>query len=137
MQALAGAKNHMIIMPDADKEQTINALIGASCGAAGQRCMAISAAIFVGAAKNWLPDVAAAMKKIRPGQWQNKNAAFGPVINTASLARIKQLVRQGKQEGAKCLLDGSNCKVAGYAKGNWMGLTLFTKTTPSMSIYRE
>ena len=137
VQALAGAKNHMIVMPDADKEQAINALVGASCGAAGQRCMAISAAILVGGANKWLPDIAAAMKKLRPGPWQNKKAAFGPVINSASLARIKKLVKEGIRDGAKCWLDGSNCKVAGCGGGNWMGATLLSGVRPAMSVYRE
>lgn len=137
VQALAGAKNHMLIMPDADKAQVINALVGASCGAAGQRCMAISAAVFVGAAKKWLPEVAQAMKKARPGAWQDKKAAFGPVINPAALARIKELIQEGKKDGAQCLLDGSNCKVAGYPNGNWIGPTLFAKVRPPMSVYRE
>ena len=137
VQSLAGAKNHMVIMPDADKEQVISALVGASCGAAGQRCMAISAAVFVGAAKKWLPDVAAAMKKIRPGIWSNKKSAYGPVINQKSLQRILQLIKEGKQSAAECLLDGSRCKVPGYPDGNWLGPTLFSKVTPDMSIYRE
>lgn len=137
VQALAGAKNHMIIMPDADKTQTINALVGASCGAAGQRCMAISAAIFVGEAKKWLPDVARAMKKIRPGHWRDKNAAFGPVISPAALARIKEIIKEGKREGARCLLDGSGCKVPGFPRGNWLGPTLFSGVRPEMRLYRE
>lgn len=137
VQAMAGAKNHMIVMPDADKTQTINALAAASCGAAGQRCMAISAAIFVGRAKSWLPDLAAAMKKLRPGNWRDKNADFGPVINPASLARIKTLIAAGKQEGAQCLLDGANCKVRGFPNGNWLGPVLFAKVKPRMSVYRE
>ena len=137
VQALAGAKNHMVVMPDADKTQTLNALAGASCGAAGQRCMAISAAVFVGRAKTWLPELAAAMKKIRPGHWRDKNADFGPVINPAALARIKNLIAEGKREGAKCLLDGTKQKVPGFPKGNWLGPTLFAKVKPDMSVYRE
>ena len=137
VQALAGAKNHMIVMPDADKEQTINALVGASCGAAGQRCMAISAAVLVGEARKWLPDIAKAMKKIRPGHWRDKTASFGPVITRESLERIQRLIREGKKDGAKCLLDGSSCKVAGWPRGNWLGPTLFANTRPDMSIYRE
>ena len=137
VQSLAGAKNHMIIMPDANREQVINALVGSSCGAAGQRCMAISAAIFVGDAKKWLPDLAAAMKKVRPGYWSDKNASYGPIINKTSLARIHQLIQEGKDDGAQCLLDGSRCKVAGYPQGNWVGPTLFAKVRPDMSIYRE
>ena len=137
VQALAGAKNHMIIMPDADKDNVISALVGASCGAAGQRCMAISAAIFVGESQKWLPDVARAMKKARPGPWQDKKSAFGPIINPAALVRIKKLIQEGKKDGAECLLDGSRCKVAGYPNGNWIGPTLFAKVRPTMSVYRE
>ena len=137
VQSLAGAKNHMVIMPDANKEQTINALVGASCGAAGQRCMAISAAVFVGAAKKWLPDIAAAMKKVQPGIWSDKKAGYGPIINKSSLQRIKRLIAEGKAAGATCWLDGSRCKVKAYPDGNWLGPTLFSKVTPDMSIYRE
>jgi malonate-semialdehyde dehydrogenase (acetylating)/methylmalonate-semialdehyde dehydrogenase len=137
VQALAGAKNHLVVMPDADKQKTIDALVGASCGAAGQRCMAISVAVFVGASAKWLPDLAKAMAKLRPGVWSDKKADFGPIINKNSLARIRRLVAEGKAAGAQCLLDGSRCKVAGHPKGNWMGPTLFAKVTPSMSIYRE
>ena len=137
VQALAGAKNHMVVMPDADKEKTINALIGASCGAAGQRCMAISTAVFVGESKKWLPDLAAAMKKVSPGVWSNAKADYGPVISKRALQRILALIEEGKASGAKCLLDGSRHKVRGYPKGNWLGPTLFTKVKPHMSIYRE
>lgn len=137
VQALAGAKNHMVVMPDADKDQVISALVGASCGAAGQRCMAISVAVFVGAAKKWLPDVAAAMKKTRPGYWKDKNAAYGPLISQDAMSRVRRLVAEGKKDGAQCLLDGTKCKVAGFPGGNWMGPTLFAKAKPDMSIYRE
>ena len=137
VQALAGAKNHMVVMPDADKEQVINALVGASCGAAGQRCMAISAAIFVGAAKRWLPDLAAAMRKTRPGIWSDKAADFGPVISQRAAARIRQLIQDGIDSGAQCLLDGRAMRVRGYKDGNWIGATLFAKVRPEMPIYRE
>lgn len=137
VQSLAGAKNHMVVMPDADKEQVINALVGASCGAAGQRCMAISAAVFVGAAKKWLPDLAKAMKKVKPGVWSDKNANYGPIINKNSLQRIRRLISEGKADGAQCLLDGSRCTVKGYPHGNWLAPTLFAKVKPQMSIYRE
>ncbi|MDM5147253.1 CoA-acylating methylmalonate-semialdehyde dehydrogenase [Candidatus Persebacteraceae bacterium Df01] len=137
VNALAGAKNHMIVMPDADKNQTINALVGASCGAAGQRCMAISAAVLVGKTRQWLPDITRAMKNAQPGPWKNPKADFGPIINKISLERIRYLIAEGKKSGAQCLLDGSKCKVTGYEKGNWLGPTLFAKVTPDMSIYKE
>ena len=137
VQALAGAKNHMIVMPDASRDQVVNALVGASCGAAGQRCMAISTAVLVGQAKKWLPEVKAAMQKIRPGIWSDKKAAFGPLVSRAARERVLKLIREGRESGAELWLDGSRCKVRGYPDGNWVGPTLFGKVRPEMSIYRE
>ena len=137
VQALAGAKNHMIVMPDASRDQVVNALVGASCGAAGQRCMAISTAVLVGQAKKWLPEVKAAMEKIRPGIWSDKKAAFGPLVSRAARERVLRLIREGRESGAELWLDGSRCKVRGYPDGNWVGPTLFGKVRPEMSIYRE
>jgi malonate-semialdehyde dehydrogenase (acetylating) / methylmalonate-semialdehyde dehydrogenase len=137
VQAMAGAKNHMVIMPDANKEQVISNLIGASCGAAGQRCMAISVAVFVGAAKDWIADLKAAMANVTPGPWDQPASAYGPQINPRAKERIVGLIKKGKEEGATCELDGSNCTVAGFPKGNWLGPTLFTDIKPSMTIYKE
>jgi malonate-semialdehyde dehydrogenase (acetylating)/methylmalonate-semialdehyde dehydrogenase len=137
VQALTGAKNHLVVMPDAPKQQALSALTAASCGAGGQRCMAISAAIFVGKAKSWLPELAREMKKLRPGVWSDTNASFGPLVSPAARERVLRLIAEGKRDGAQCLLDGANCRVAGYAKGNWVGPTLFAKVRPEMSIYRE
>ena len=137
VQALAGAKNHLVVMPDANKEQAISSLVGAACGAAGQRCMAISAAVLVGAAADWLPDIKDALAAVRPGPWNDKNAGYGPQITRAARARILDLIAKGKAEGATCLLDGSDCRVAGYPNGNWVGPTLFADVTPDMSIYAE
>jgi malonate-semialdehyde dehydrogenase (acetylating)/methylmalonate-semialdehyde dehydrogenase len=137
VQAMAGAKNHMVIMPDANKEQVISNLIGASCGAAGQRCMAISVAVFVGAAKEWIPDLKTAMENVKPGPWDQPASAYGPQINPRAKERIVGLIKKGKEEGATCQLDGSNHTVAGYPKGNWLGPTLFTDIKPEMSIYKE
>jgi len=137
VQAMAGAKNHMVIMPDANKEQVISNLIGASCGAAGQRCMAISVAVFVGAAREWIPDLKAAMAKVAPGPWDQPASAYGPQINPRAKERILGLIKKGKEEGATCQLDGSNHTVAGYPKGNWLGPTLFTDIKPEMTIYKE
>jgi malonate-semialdehyde dehydrogenase (acetylating)/methylmalonate-semialdehyde dehydrogenase len=137
VQALAGAKNHMVIMPDANKAQTINSLVGASCGAAGQRCMAISAAVFVGEAAAWIPELRDAMAGVSPGPWDSPEAAYGPQITPAARDRVLGFIETGKQEGATCLLDGSECTVDGYPDGNWVGPTLFSDVTPDMRIYRE
>ncbi|MEE2003276.1 CoA-acylating methylmalonate-semialdehyde dehydrogenase [Alkalimonas sp. MEB108] len=137
VQAFAGAKNHMVIMPDANKQQVINALVGASVGAAGQRCMAISVAVFVGAAQDWIPEVAAAIGKVRPGVYTDPNAAYGPQISPQAKARILSLIEQGKNEGATCLLDGSDCSVEGFPNGNWVGPTVFSNVTTEMEIYKQ
>ncbi|MEL4279473.1 MULTISPECIES: CoA-acylating methylmalonate-semialdehyde dehydrogenase [Shewanella] len=137
VQAFAGAKNHCVIMPDANKQQVINNLVGASVGAAGQRCMAISVAVFVGAAKEWIPELKEALAKVRPGLWDDKEAGYGPLISPAAKARVLKLIAQGKEEGAECLLDGSAFSVAGFESGNWVGPTMFTKVTTDMSIYKE
>lgn len=137
VQALAGAKNHLVILPDADREQAVASLVGAACGAAGQRCMAISAAVLVGEAAAWLDDLQAAMAAVRPGPWNDGGAAYGPQITRAARDRILGCIARGKAEGARCLLDGSGCEVPGYPDGNWVGPTLFAGVTPGMSIYRE
>ena len=137
VQALAGAKNHLVILPDANKEQAIASLVGAACGAAGQRCMAISAAVLVGEAAEWLDDLQAAMAAVRPGRWDDHGAAYGPQITRAARERILGYIERGKSEGARCLLDGSDCEVAGYPDGNWVGPTLFAGVTPDMSIYTD
>ena len=137
VQAFAGAKNHMVIMPDAPKDQVLSNLVGASCGAAGQRCMAISVAVFVGESKAWIGELAEQMAALRPGYWSDAGAAYGPVISPQAKARVLGLIAQGKAEGAQCLVDGSDCTVEGYPDGNWVGPTLFRGVTPQMAIYRE
>ena len=137
VQAFAGAKNHMVIMPDAPKDQVLSNLVGASCGAAGQRCMAISVAVFVGESKAWIGELAEQMAALRPGYWSDAGAAYGPVISPQAKARVLGLIAQGKAEGAQCLVDGSDCTVEGYPDGNWVGPTLFSGVTPQMAIYRE
>lgn len=137
VQALGGAKNHMVIMPDANKDQVLSNLLGASCGAAGQRCMAISVAVFVGAAREWIPELAAQMAELKPGHWQDAHAAYGPLISQQAKQRVQRLIAEGKAEGADCLLDGSHCEVAGFPDGNWLGPTLFRGVTTKMGLYRE
>ena len=137
VQAMAGAKNHMVVMPDANKDAVVDNLVAASCGAAGQRCMAISVAVFVGESAEWLPAVRDAMAAVRPGPWDDEGAAYGPQITQAAKARVLDYIAQGRDEGATLLLDGSNCAVAGYPDGNWVGPTLFADVTPEMAIYRD
>ena len=137
VQAFAGAKNHCVIMPDSNKQQVINNLVGASVGAAGQRCMAISVAVFVGAAKEWIPEVAEAIAKVRPGAWNDENAAYGPVISPQAKERIEQMITDGENEGAKLLVDGRGCTVEGLPDGNWVGPTVFSEVTADMDIYKK
>src|SRR5690606_24655524 len=137
VQCMTGAKNHMVVMPDADKQQVINHLVGASVGAAGQRCMAISVAVFVGNSREWLDDLRTAMAQAKPGMWYDEDASFGPLISPQAKQRVLCLIREGKQEGATCLLDGSDFVMPDYPDGNWVGPTLFSDVQPEMKIYQE
>ncbi|WP_100752582.1 CoA-acylating methylmalonate-semialdehyde dehydrogenase [Vibrio salilacus] len=137
VQAFAGAKNHMVIMPDANKVQVINNLVGASVGAAGQRCMAISVAVFVGDSSQWIDDLASEMAKVTPGVWDDEHAGFGPLISREAKLRVVSLIEQGKTQGANCLLDGTQCEVEGHPDGNWLGPTLFRGVSTEMSLYQQ
>ncbi|OZG75097.1 methylmalonate-semialdehyde dehydrogenase (acylating) [Hahella sp. CCB-MM4] len=137
VQCMTGAKNHMVIMPDADRQQVISHLVGSSVGAAGQRCMAISVAVFVGDSVQWLDELKDAMSKVKPGLWNEEDAGFGPLISGAARQRVLGLIEQGKEEGADCLLDGSGFTHPDYPDGNWIGPTLFADVKPHMSIYKE
>ena len=136
-QCFAGAKNHTVIMPDANKEHVLNNLVGASVGAAGQRCMAISVAVFVGEAQEWIPELAERIAKVKPGLWDNKEAAFGPLISPAAKQRVLKLIQSGKDQGATCLVDGSEFTLEGYEEGNWVGPTVFSDVTADMDIYQQ
>ncbi len=136
-QCLAGAKNHMVVMPDADKNQVVNALVGAAVGAAGQRCMAISVAVFVGDSYQWVDQLKEQMAKVRPGVWNDANAGFGPLVSKTAHARVESLIGTGVEQGASCLLDGRGVKVEGYPDGNWIGPTLFKDVTTAMDIYQQ
>ncbi|AIW16529.1 CoA-acylating methylmalonate-semialdehyde dehydrogenase [Vibrio tubiashii] len=137
VQAFAGAKNHMVVMPDANKAQVINNLVGSSVGAAGQRCMAISVAVFVGSSKEWISDLATEMAKVKPGAWNDEQAGYGPLISQQAKQRVTSLIEEGKAQGAKCELDGTNCVVEGLPDGNWLAPTLFSGVTTDMSIYQQ
>jgi len=137
VQAFAGAKNHMVVMPDAAKKQVINNIAGASVGAAGQRCMAISVAVFVGDSKAWIPEIKEALAQVRPGAWDDEDAGYGPQINPQAKERVLNFIAQGKAEGANCILDGSDVVVEGLEKGNFVGPTMFTDVTTDMTIYQE
>ena len=136
-QCFAGAKNHSVIMPDANKSQVISNLVGASVGAAGQRCMAISVAVFVGDAKNWINELADEIAKVKPGLWNDEHAGYGPLISPQAKVRVLSLIAEGKAQGADCLVDGSDFTLPGYEQGNWIGPSVFTNVTEDMSIYQQ
>src|ERR1700683_3657788 len=135
VQCMMGAKNHAVVMPDANKEQSLNSLVGATFGAAGQRCMATSVTVLVGEAQKWIPDIVAKAKTLKVGVGTDKSADLGPVISKNARNRILGLVDAGVKEGAKLELDGRAIKVPGYDKGNFIGPTIFSGVTPKMKIY--
>ncbi len=135
VQSFAGAKNHMVVMPDANKNKTIDSLVGSSVGAAGQRCMAISVAVFVGSSKEWIEELKKEMELVMPGPWDSEESGFGPVISSQAKERIIGLIEKGKTE-AHCLIDGSQYSVEGYPEGNWVGPTLFSKVKTDSEIYK-
>ncbi len=136
-QCMMGAKNHAIVLPDANKQQTLNNLLGASFGAAGQRCMALPVVILVGEAQTWLPDLVEKAKTLKVSAGVEPGTDIGPVVSCSALDRISGLIATGIEEGAKLVLDGRNPKVPGYEDGNFVGPTIFSGVTTEMTIYRE
>lgn len=137
VQANLGAKNHATIMPDADKDATLNALAGAAFGAAGQRCMALSVAIFVGETKSWIPELVERAKKLKVNGGLEKEADIGPLITPESKKRVETLIQQGVEDGATLLLDGRGVSVPGYEKGNFVGPTILSNMSLSNRAYVE
>jgi malonate-semialdehyde dehydrogenase (acetylating)/methylmalonate-semialdehyde dehydrogenase len=138
VQALGGAKNHMVIMPDADMDMAVDALIGAAYGSAGERCMAISVAVAVGdAADRLAPELAkrTAALKIRDGM--DAEAEMGPLITRAAKERVERLIGQGVEQGATLVVDGRGYQVPGREQGFFVGGTLIDHVTPEMTVYKE
>ena len=136
VQCMMGAKNHAIVLPDANKEQALNQLTGAAFGAAGQRCMALSVAVLVGEARSWIPDLVAKAKSLRVGAGKD-NPDLGPLISCAARERVTSLIAKGVAEGAVLELDGREVQVDGYPEGNFVGPTIFSGVTTDMVIYRQ
>jgi malonate-semialdehyde dehydrogenase (acetylating) / methylmalonate-semialdehyde dehydrogenase len=134
-QCMMGAKNHAVVMPDANKDQSLNALVGAGFGAAGQRCMATSVAVLVGDANKWIPDIVAKAKTLKVNAGTVAGTDVGPVISKQARERIEGLIAKGVAEGAKLELDGRNPTVTGYEKGNFISPTIFSGVKPGMSVY--
>jgi malonate-semialdehyde dehydrogenase (acetylating)/methylmalonate-semialdehyde dehydrogenase len=138
VQALGGAKNHLVVMPDADLDQAVDALIGAAYGSAGERCMAISVAVAVGdVADELVPKLAARARALRIGNGAQRDVEMGPLVTGAHKARVEGYIESGIAEGAKLLVDGRGVKVAGHEHGFFVGATLFDHVKPDMSIYRD
>ncbi|WP_244829997.1 CoA-acylating methylmalonate-semialdehyde dehydrogenase [Caballeronia sp. TF1N1] len=138
VQALGGAKNHMVVMPDADLDQAIDALIGAGYGSAGERCMAVSVAVLVGdVADKIVPRLAERAQQLVIKNGMELDAEMGPIVTRAALERIEGYIALGVDEGAKLVVDGRGHKVPGHEDGFFTGGTLFDHVTPNMRIYKE
>jgi len=134
-QVNMGAKNHCIVMPDCDKEDTLNALVGACFGSTGQRCMAQAVIVLVGDAEHWIPEIVEKAKsfKVGPG---HENFDITPLNSRAHLQRVESLIEDGAKNG-KILLDGRGVKVEGYPNGNWIGATVIDHCTADMECYKQ
>ena len=138
VQALGGAKNHLIVMPDANLDQAVDGIMGAAYGSAGERCMAISVAVAVGDIANKLVDnIYEKAQKIKVAPWTSSDAEMGPVISSEHKEKVENYITIGEKEGAKLLLDGRNYKIQGYENGYFVGPTLFDNVNEKMKIYRE
>ncbi|KZZ44098.1 methylmalonate-semialdehyde dehydrogenase (acylating), partial [Oleiphilus sp. HI0118] len=138
VQALGGAKNHMIVMPDADIDGAVNALIGAAYGSAGERCMAISVALAVGdIADELVAKLAEKTKALKIGDGSNKGLDMGPLISKEHLEKVKGYIAKGVEEGATLVVDGREAKIDANEKGYFLGGCLFDNVTKDMVIYQE
>jgi malonate-semialdehyde dehydrogenase (acetylating)/methylmalonate-semialdehyde dehydrogenase len=138
VQALGGAKNHMVVMPDANLEQAVDALVGAAYGSAGERCMAISVAVLVGdIAGRIVPLLAERATRLVVRNGMESDAEMGPLVTAEAKARVESYIEAGIGEGAKLAADGRGHTVAGHEKGFFTGGTLFDHVTPQMKIYKE
>ncbi|KAF7393137.1 hypothetical protein HZH66_008970 [Vespula vulgaris] len=137
VQCNMGAKNHCVVLPDANKNKTISQITGAAFGAAGQRCMALSVAIFVGKSKEWIGELVEAAKRLKVNAGHVPGTDLGPVISPQSKQRIYDLVESGVKEGVGLPLDGRGIVVPGYERGNFIGPTILTGVKSSMKCYTE
>ena len=139
VQALGGAKNHMVIMPDADMDQAVDALMGAGYGSAGERCMAISVAVPVGqdTADRLVEKLAPRVAGIKIGTWDDPDAEMGPLVTAQHKEKVLGYINKGVEEGAKLVVDGRDFALQGYEDGYFLGGSLFDHVTTDMTIYRE
>ncbi len=138
VQALGGAKNHMVVMPDADLDQATDALMGAAYGAAGERCMAVSVAVAVGGVGDKLMDkLVPRVRALKVAPGTDPEAEMGPLVTRQHLDKVRSYVDLGIQEGAKLVVDGRGLKLQGYEDGFFLGGCVFDEVTPAMRIYKE
>ncbi len=137
VQSMMGAKNHCVVMPDANRSQAINNVLGSAFGAAGQRCMANSVLVLVGEAREWLDEIVEKSRAMKVGPGTQRDADLGPLVSPAARDRVIKLIGEGASEGATLSLDGRDISVEGYPKGNFVGPTIFSDVTAEMAIYRE
>ncbi len=138
VQALGGAKNHMVVMPDADLDQATDALMGAAYGAAGERCMAVSVAVAVGTIGDKLIDkLEPRIRALKVGPGSDPEAEMGPLVTKQHLDKVRGYIDHGVKEGAKLVVDGRGLKLQGYENGFFLGGSLFDQVTPEMKIYKD
>jgi malonate-semialdehyde dehydrogenase (acetylating)/methylmalonate-semialdehyde dehydrogenase len=139
VQAFGGAKNHMVIMPDADMGKAADALMGAGYGSAGERCMAVSVAVPVGegTAERIVAALSPRIERLKVGPASDRASEMGPVVTRAAQSRIEELIGLGVEQGAELVIDGRGLSLQGYENGFFVGPTLFDRVTPEMDIYKE
>ncbi len=139
VQALCGAKNHMVVMPDADMGQVVDAVMGAAYGSAGERCMAISVVVAVGddTADRMMEHLVPRIETLKVGAFDQEGVEMGPVITPDARDRIKGYIDRGVEEGAELVVDGRDISIPGYESGCFVGATVFDKVTPQMSVYTD
>jgi malonate-semialdehyde dehydrogenase (acetylating)/methylmalonate-semialdehyde dehydrogenase len=138
VQALGGAKNHLLVMPDANLDQVVDALVGAAYGSAGERCMAISVAVTVGnIADQLVPLLAERARTLKIRNGMDAEAEMGPLVTAAHRAKVEGYIAKGQGEGATLVVDGRGHEVEGYEKGFYVGGTLFDNVTPDMTVYKD
>ncbi len=138
VQALGGAKNHLVVMPDANLDQTVDGIMGAAYGSAGERCMAVSVAVAVGdVADSLVEEINNKAQLLKVAPWTDETSEMGPLISREHQQKVKKYIDLGESEGAKLVLDGRNLKIQGYENGYFIGPTLFDHVSKDMRIYKE
>ena len=137
VQSNMGAKNHAVILPDADKEDAINAMVSSVYGAAGQRCMALSVIVLVGEAQKWVPEIVEKARSLKVGPGTDPKTDIGPLNSAELKKKVENYIAIGEKEGARLLLDGRGVKVQGFEQGNFVGATVFDHVSVDHTIYKE